>query len=116
MKRGGPIARKQALTRSKRLRPRNAKRAARRKAECFGAQAAVCRTLTCCILHCDEQAEPHHEPPRSCGGTDADCVPLCRQHHRQRHDMGRVSFWGAYGNDVTIEKYRVRALVEGRAA
>lgn len=111
----GKLSRKATIRRGKRLAPVNSKRAAKRKAECFGPQAQACRETSCCVLNCDAPAECHHEPPRSVGGIDRDCVPLCRQHHQKRHDIGAMSFWAWCGLDVERVKYRMGLIVKGAA-
>lgn len=68
----------------------------------FGPQARRCRSLPCavCTFHRRAQTtptDPHHEPPRSRGGTDADALPLCRTCHDLRHARGVVSFWTEAG-------------------
>lgn len=46
----------------------------------------------CCVEDCGKPSgPPHHEPPKGMGGggsTDFHAVPLCQEHHRQRHDEG----------------------------
>lgn len=114
-RRSKPLARAKAPMKRSKLAPVNRKRAAKRKAECFGPQAQACRDTSCCVLHCDAPAEPHHEPPRSLGGIDRDCVPLCRDHHRRRHDMGANAFWTWTGVDPARVKYRMQLVVKGAA-
>ena len=113
--RSRPLRSASSLKRTKALPRTNRKRAAKRKAECFGPQAQACRETSCCVLHCDAPAEPHHEPPRSLGGIDRDCVPLCREHHQRRHDTGAASFWHWCGVDFGRVKYRMQLIVKGAA-
>lgn len=44
---------------------------------------------------------PHHEPPigRDHGSDDDDTVPLCIEHHDERHNRGVETFWTRYGVD-----------------
>lgn len=122
LKRGGPLKRS-------RLKPRNEERAAKRLAECFGEQAALCRRLECCVcgkvhaeygrrLMSDDEgsfwlfrkdvSDPHHEPPRSIGGKDGDTVPLCRAHHDERHSIGRAAFERKHGVDLRAVAKAIR--------
>lgn len=43
---------------------------------------------------------PHHEPPRSCGGRDRDTVPMCIEHHAERHAIGEREFCARHGIDL----------------
>jgi hypothetical protein len=66
--------------------------------EDFGPQARRCRTLPCAVcvwLKATQTTptEPHHEPPRSRGGTDRDTLPACAAHHQRRHAVGGRAFW-----------------------
>ena len=121
------------LTRKTRLRKRNPARAAKRKAECFGPQAALCRRCACVACfsrwlrseHPDDPApsswvtvwaagrtaEPHHEPSRGAGGTDRDTLPLCREHHTERHSTAAAAFWAKFGVDPEAVKARLREEV-----
>lgn len=117
MKRGGPIRRRAGLARGaplKRtglsrkmvkahefgapglrrtpLRPVNPKRRARARAEAFGPQAELCRTLPCCACNAPPPSDPHHEPTRGAGGKDRDTVPLCRSCHDRVHIHGLRAF------------------------
>lgn len=78
----------------------------------FGPQAELCRRTACGAcnrLGCD----PHHEPPCSCGGLDADTAPLCsgpQGCHRLRHQLGRREFERRTGvnlHDLVLEMRRV---------
>lgn len=90
------------------------RKAAARHAEDFGEQAQRCRGMPCaaCVylrLRQDYRTEPHHEPPRSRGGTDADTMPLCTYHHHRRHAVGPRAFWRRVGLDPAAVLERVRA-------
>jgi hypothetical protein len=116
---------------------RNPERYAKRHAEQFGEQAALCRMLPCracwapaCAYHLVAArfasvvfetaisttgpaiCEAHHEPPRSCGGKDADTVPLCTAHHRERHNIGRRAFEAKYQIDLQRTAAELRVIVE----
>ena len=39
-----------------------------------------------------ERAEPHHVKTRGAGGGDEWCIPLCRIHHAEIHNTGRLTF------------------------
>jgi hypothetical protein len=128
-----PLPARKAPLRRSRLSPVNRKRRAKRRAECFGEQARLCRLLPCVVEHGDDWAkpewvpwardflasgceflplsEPHHEPPRSCGGKDADCVPLSREKHRERHDIGRPAFEAKYGVDLRAIAARIHEVL-----
>jgi hypothetical protein len=129
-----PLARKTPIRPGKRIRKVNAKRAAERRAECFGRQADLCRRLPCVAcawphhitwrdavrLTLDRgeaialpTAEPHHEPPRSCGSVDKDCTPLCRLHHTERHTLGRKGFEEAHGVDLRAVARGLHAMLGG---
>lgn len=97
-----PLKRKKGLKRGKPLAKVNAKRLAKRRVEQFGPQAELCRRSLCCVcvfyLSNDElrafkrNCDPHHVRSRGAGGTDSDCVPLCRAHHDEIHATGRETF------------------------
>lgn len=48
-------------------------------------------------------SEVAHVRSRAAGGTAADTVPLCRQHHRESHAMGIESFQRFYNVDLAAE-------------
>lgn len=94
----------------------NRKRRAKRFARDFGVAAAIVRGQPCCVCRqkCREQlnpTEPHHEPPRSCGGTSRDLLPLCGSCHRARHRLGVETFWSHAGVDWREVIERMRAIV-----
>lgn len=82
------MRRTKPLRRRTRLRPRNAKRLKRLRDVQFGPQAALCRTLRCCICNAPPPSDPHHVKSRGAGGTDADYVALCRRCHDGLHRHG----------------------------
>jgi hypothetical protein len=105
------------------MKRKNTERAAKRRAEAFGEQAELCRMMPCCVCHAQVfgrdispavsaraaidlpalsrcanwGSDPHHVPTRGAGGVDKDTVPLCREHHREWHDIGEKSFDAKYG-------------------
>lgn len=54
------------------------------------------RSLPCIV--CRNPAEPHHTESGGVGlkGSDFSCVPLCRKHHRELHDMTVSEFESKY--------------------
>jgi len=46
---------------------------------------------------------------------DSHCVPLCQEHHRERHDKGQGFFYSQYSKAVTMEiiKLLTEYLQEG---
>lgn len=124
LKRKTPIRRGRPLARV------NKERAAKRRAECFGPQAELCRQMMCCACSLAAPSayghaarirlaggwpimgsDPHHEPPRSIGGKDGDTVPLCRAHHTERHTIGRPAFERKYGVDLRAIAKAIRESV-----
>ena len=106
-----PLKRHTPLRRKTGVRRFNAKRRVARHVRDYGEQAERCRELPCSVwgrvchrpprVFCSFGAcEPHHEPPRSCGGRDRDTVPLCTAHHVERHTIGVDSFNEKYGVDL----------------
>lgn len=115
LSRRAPLKRGLPLARHTRIRRVNHHRIRARRAACFGAQADLCRTMPC--LACwAPGCEPHHEPPRSCGGRDSACVPLCPDHHRQRHAIGRAAFEAHYKIDLRAEAARLARIVAGNVS
>ena len=74
----------------------------------------------CCEPFQKDQVTGHHEPLKGHGtsskGPDNEQVPLCFNHHRERHDIGRESFYKKYGLDwrhtVKLFKYSVNKYLE----
>lgn len=109
MKRSGQLGR------SKRLKRVNGDRRARLRAAQFGPQAALCRFASCCV--CSRRpAEPHHVVPRSRGGTDADCVPLCAACHGRGHAVGWATFESETGVDLATVAADLARIVAIHAA
>jgi hypothetical protein len=105
------------------MKRKNTERAAKRRAEAFGEQAELCRLLPCVACEATmypgmppsawrsygsraallpvaawmRRCDPHHVPTRGAGGVDKDTVPLCREHHREWHDIGEKSFDAKHG-------------------
>lgn len=106
------------------LRQRGRKAAAKHRAD-FGPQAERCHDLPCfaCVamrLPQPSPTEAHHEPPRSRGGTDHHAMPLCRYHHRLRHDvLGERGFWALLAPITptqVLEAMRSGAILPGDPA
>ncbi len=83
----------------------------------YGPQADRCRRSRCCVCMALGQRErgrvvPHHEPPigRDRGSDDDDTVPLCDEHHGERHgpSSGALSFWARYRVDWRIVRDALR--------
>lgn len=105
--RTGRLRVKKPLGRAKRLRPMNQKRSAERRAAAFGEQAQRCRESACLVCG-SRPCDVHHEPTRARGGIDKDTVPLCREHHDERHRIGRPAFEKKYGLDLRAEAERMQ--------
>ena len=94
------------------MKRRNAKRAAKRRARDFGSRAGLIAAMPCCNCGTGPKSDPHHEPPRSLGGTKADLCPLCRTCHVARHAAGSLSAFMANGGvDLRAEVLRYREVV-----
>jgi hypothetical protein len=115
MKRGGPLKRKTRLRRKAWMRRSNHERRAALKAEQFGPCAVMARTLPCCVRTCDEPppSEAAHVRSRGAGGRDrANVAPLCRDHHREQHTIGIVSFEAEHDLDLEAVARAVAQLVD----
>lgn len=78
-----------APRRRTKLAPVNRARRAKRKAEAFGPQAELCRTLPCCACGAAPPSDPAHVRSRGAGGKDrGNVVPLCRRCHDLQHQSG----------------------------
>lgn len=114
-------------------------RARERRAEVEGRQWELCHTTACAACWVLEQrhlglpidwsqlpmldageprSEGHHEPDRSLGGKDADCLPLGPSkikggcgHHDQRTKLGAAAFWGWQRIKATGEWERVGSVL-----
>lgn len=105
-----PLTRTTSLRRQVPVRRRNAKRLRRLHAKQFGPQAALARTLPCCVCNAPSPSDPHHVHSRGAGGDDSSVVPLCRFDHDAFHREG-PSFWVRVGVDPQRVLARMRALV-----
>lgn len=83
-----------------RVKPSNPARKAKRHAEQFGEHAETIRALPCCVCGAPPPSDPHHSRSRGAGGTAADLVPMCRAHHREAHDAGRLTFERRHSIDL----------------
>ncbi len=100
-----------SLSRGGRINPRNEERAEERYQRDFGRKADWIRGL-CCVACGHHPVDPHHEPPRSRGGTKENLVPLCPGHHTvkdvSRHKLGSVErFREVHGVDLRAEAERL---------
>lgn len=57
------------------------------------------REMSCAICHSPE-SDPDHLQLKSQGRNDYSCIPLCRKHHRERHDLGNQQFQEKYRIDL----------------
>jgi len=60
-----------------------------------------------CLI-CYRNSEAHHEPIGKTGGvamkcSDRETVPLCREHHSERHQIGKITFYDKYNIDYVEE-------------
>lgn len=124
LKRRVPLDAKAGLkrkhTKAKRNRQALAKAIERKRIK-FGLQAELCHDMPCCVciehgLVQTSRTQAHHEPPRSRGGIDVDCLPLCGEHHRRRHDRGHITFWREVGIDPVVVVAHMRKLTNERIA
>jgi|TARA_Y100000310_G_scaffold255356_1_gene262762 hypothetical protein len=61
-----------------------------------------------CLVCGRSPSDPHHEPPRSRGGSAKNLAPLCRKHHRQRHALGSAAMFAHYYRiDLGAEASRI---------
>lgn len=69
----------------------------------------VCMSITHGTMDVTESiSEPHHENKKghgTMGGKTDDLrtIPLCRNHHQQRHDKGRDTFYKEFDIDPEAE-------------
>lgn len=69
-----------------------------------------------CIVHlfCSGKSDAHHEDILKSGGTgckghDCQCLPLCRLHHQERHQLGKTTFYEKWNIDPMLEIIRHNA-------
>lgn len=111
----GPIER--ALPRPKKppqpMKKRNEARMAKRNAESFGEQAALCRRRPCLVPGCrNRPSVPHHTRTRAAGGKDDCTVPLCFDHHSFAHDHGNSALEEKHGVSLEAEAAKLAAELE----
>lgn len=105
-----------SISRKTRIKTANRERLTRLRRIQFGPQADLCRRSACFACGKPGPSDPHHEPPRSCGGTDQDTVPLCKGLdgcHRKRHSLGLEPFQAAHKTNLLlgVQEMRERASV-----
>ena len=69
------------------------------------AYLAHVRDLGC---FCFDDADSHHLKTKGSGGSDLTCVPLCRRHHSEIHQIGREKFEKKYS--VDLDETRIECL------
>lgn len=89
------------------MKKRNPVRLAKRRAEEFGADAALIRALPCCVCSAPGPNHPHHVRSRGAGGKSDSIVALCAEHHEEIHRIGRKSFAEKYEVDLVEEAARL---------
>lgn len=106
-----PLKRKKPLRQRTPLR-RKAKKPKRTGREIDELFLAFIRRQSCAVPLCGKLAEPHHLKTRGAGGSDLTCIPLCRYHHMDVHNIGtkrfnekhNVDLWRI--NEIMLDKYR----------
>lgn len=116
LQRKTPLRNRRPMTRKTAIRRVNWARLKARHARDFGPAADIVRAQPCCICSWwsrmqTSPTEAHHEPPRSVGGRSGDLVPLCSEHHSERHTIGVDTFWDRAGIDWQRVRDGMRALV-----
>jgi hypothetical protein len=114
--RSTPLHRGEPLRRNVAVKRRNARRLKRIRSVQFGAQAALCRTLPCCVctqLRTAQQfpTEAHHWPTRARGGQDCDTGPVCSAHHQELHVVGHDRYFVDLGLSWVGVIERMRRMV-----
>lgn len=100
------------LKRKSRVNPVNKERRTRVRAETFGPQAALCRTLPCCVCRRPAPSDPAHVRSRGAGGKDrGNVTPLCRYHHDEEGRVGILTFQAKH----RIDLWAIAAALEKRA-
>jgi hypothetical protein len=96
-----PLTRRTPLRARTELRKANPKRKRVRFARAYRSEAylAHIQRMPCAI--CDAlPSEAAHVRSRGAGGTWEDLVPLCRDHHREQHQVGIQTFQRVHGIDL----------------
>jgi len=64
-----------------------------------------------CLICWSNNPDPHHETTEGKGTgvkcSDYLCLPLCREHHSMRDNMGKKTFWQKFGIDFKAEITRL---------
>lgn len=90
---------------------RNRKRATARHAAAYGEKAEWLRLLACVVhRNCAGPVEAHHVKTRGAGGMSKDIVSLCQRHHREFHDVGRLTFVERHGVDLYEEARHLEVI------
>ena len=68
-------------------------------------------------LVCGRSGAIHHHEPLSGRGTglkgnDNEAVPLCHEHHQERHQIGRKTFYQRYGINWVFHVAQYQAMYE----
>lgn len=87
----------------KRINPENKERKATLREKQFGDDHFITwlHRLQCSVPGCDARdVEQAHAKSRAAGGDWTDSLPLCREHHREQHDIGLLTFEAKYGIDL----------------
>jgi hypothetical protein len=82
-----------------RRRKPNPERRQARHAAAYGEHAVFVRTLPCAVC-LRRPVDAAHVRSRGAGGTAADLVPLCREHHAEQHTVGIATFQRRHGLDL----------------
>lgn len=109
MKRGGPLPRHAALKRGGSLarrtplKARNPKRLASAWSKAYGSSEylAFVHAQPCVVPGCEEtRIHAAHVRSRGAGGTWRSVVSMCRDHHREQHEFGILTFQRKYAIDL----------------
>jgi hypothetical protein len=78
---------------------------------------SLVRGMKCIVPHCEERkTDPHHVFAGGMGTktSDYNVIPLCREHHRWLHDLGKETFRKQYLGGASYEELveKVQAEVE----
>lgn len=91
------MKRRKPLKRKKRINPINQERRAKRKAEAFGPQAKLARTMQCAACGRHPPSQAAHVRSRGAGGKDrGNVVGLCATCHSIQHTIGIRAFQERY--------------------